>query len=204
MVLEYIENLPILCSTAPLIHKDFIMINGSLMHTQGMKNNLSHKMSYHLVSSGDSILLWPSNKCKWVTGSLATFLVRPRKIQWNSNFLKSVTKPFSISGLNAIMEWINIGAGGWSARTTQLSLQAFHSGTRTSALADHSFCSTLFFTKRQSYVLFPFSDGMVFTVSRALPVMLSEELGSAESPYTSTQHAWKSHNLKPFVAVKVW
>lgn len=97
------------------------MINDIIMHTQGMKNNLSHIMGYHLVSSGDSILLWPSNKCNSVTGSLATFFVWPRKIRWKFNFEihhKSVTKPFSISGLTAIMEWIYTGTGDWSVRTT--------------------------------------------------------------------------------------
>lgn len=116
MVLEQIENLLKLYSTVALIPKDFIVINDIIMHSQGMKNNLSHIMGYHLVSSGCSILLWPSNKCNSVTGSLATFFAWPRKIQWKSNFEvhhKSITKPFSISGLTAIMEWVYIGTGDW-------------------------------------------------------------------------------------------
>lgn len=57
MVLEQIENLLKLYSTVALIPKDFIVINDIIMHSQGMKNNLSHIMGYHLVSSGCSILL---------------------------------------------------------------------------------------------------------------------------------------------------
>lgn len=74
------------------------MINDTIMHNQGMKNTLLCIMGYHLVSSGDAVLLWSSNKCNSVTGSLAIFFVRSRKIQWKSSFEvhhKSATKNFS-------------------------------------------------------------------------------------------------------------
>lgn len=67
------------------------MINDIIMYIQGVKNNLSHIMSCHLVIPGDSILLWPSKKRDSATASLATcFLYGLEK--YNGNLiLKSIT-----------------------------------------------------------------------------------------------------------------
>lgn len=110
-----------------------------------MKNTLLCIMGYHLVSSGDAVLLWPSNKCNSVTGSLAIFLVRSRKIQWKSSFEvhhKSATKTFPISGLTAIMELVYTGTGDWSVRTTQFSPTAFRSDAPGSLIASDT-CQTI-------------------------------------------------------------